>query len=267
MVYEVTSTSITTTRNRMREIVSTKRVAYGGWCMLPDTITAEIMSACGSDWLCIDLQHGLLDEQMMRAMVQVAAIRQTPVLVRVTWNEPSAIMRALDAGADGVIVPMVNTPEEACRATAASRYPPLGKRSWGPIRASMMIPDFTPTIGNENAVCIVMIETVEGFSNLEKIADVPGVDGIFVGPSDLAISYSGAVIGDEILSRNVEMMAQIAKHAAARNLVTGTTCNDLADVARWRDMGYSLLSLMSDAALLSTAMRAQLAAAREVRGN
>ena len=128
----------------------------------------------------------------MRAMVQAAAIRGTPVLVRVPWNEPGAIMRALDAGAEGVIVPMVNTPDEARAAAGASRYPPLGFRSWGALRSGMAQPGFNPALGNEQTICLVMIETHEAVDNVEAILDVPGVDGVFVGPNDLAISHSGA---------------------------------------------------------------------------
>src|SRR5205814_2028442 len=124
--YEVASSGRERAAGRLREIASERRVAHGGWCMISSPFAAEIMSAAGCDWLCIDLQHGLIDEAAMRGMVQAAAIRDTPVLVRVPWNEPGAIMRALDAGAEGVIVPMVNTVAEARSAAGASRYPPLG---------------------------------------------------------------------------------------------------------------------------------------------
>src|SRR5206468_7835530 len=141
------------------------------------------------------LQHGLIDEAAMRGMVQAAAIRDTPVLVRVPWNEPGAIMRALDAGAEGVIVPMVNTVAEARAAAGASRYPPLGYRSWGPLRSGMAQRDFNPALGNEQVLCLVMIETHEAVENVDAILEVPGVDGVFVGPNDLAISHSGASEG------------------------------------------------------------------------
>ncbi|HTW97778.1 MAG TPA: aldolase/citrate lyase family protein, partial [Acidimicrobiales bacterium] len=97
----------------MRRLIEERRTGYGGWCMIPSSFAAEIVSASGCDWMCIDQQHGLIDDATMRAMVQAAAIRRTPTVVRVPWNEPASIMRALDAGADGVVVPMVNSRREA----------------------------------------------------------------------------------------------------------------------------------------------------------
>ena len=164
----------------MRAIIASGEPSYGGWCMIPSAFCAEIVSASGCGWMVIDQQHGLIGDEEMRLMVQAAGIRRTPVLVRVPWNEPAAIMRALDAGADGVVVPMVNDVVEAERATRASHYPPLGYRSWGPLRSLMAVPAYRPPLGNEQAVCLVMIETVEGFNTLDAILEVPGVDGVLV---------------------------------------------------------------------------------------
>jgi 4-hydroxy-2-oxoheptanedioate aldolase len=246
---------------RLRELVTDRRVAYGGWCMVPSAFATEVISAAGCDWICIDLQHGLVGEETMRLMVQAAAIRDTPVLVRVPWNEPGSIMRALDAGAEGVIVPMVNTADDSLRAAAATLYPPLGIRSWGPIRSTMAQPGFNPSVGNEQSVCLVMIETVEAFANLESILDVPGIHGVFVGPNDLAISHSGSGEGAGRAPRDVAMIEEIAQACAARGLVAGTACT-AEDAPRWIQMGYTFLGLQSDAALLARAMADELAAAR-----
>ncbi len=246
---------------RLRQIVTERQMAYGGWCMLPSAFATEIVSASGCDWLCVDLQHGLLGEDDMRLMVQAAAIRDTPSLVRVPWNEPGPIMRALDAGAHGVIVPMVNTAEEARRAAEAAHYPPLGIRSWGPLRSVMTDPGFDPAIGNEQAVCLVMIESVEAVSNLEAILDVPGVHGVFVGPNDLAISHSGSGKGAGRSERDVQLVEEIGRVCAARGLVAGTVCA-ADDASRWQRMGYTFLGLQSDAALLSQSMSAEVVAAR-----
>jgi 4-hydroxy-2-oxoheptanedioate aldolase len=262
MSYEIAGSGRETAARRLREIVSEQQVAHGAWCMIPSAFAAEVQSAAGCDWLCVDLQHGLIDEQEMRLMVQAAAIRGTPVLVRVPWNEPGAIMRALDAGAEGVIVPMVNTVEEARHAAGASRYPPLGYRSWGALRSGMAQPDFNPAVGNEQVVCLVMVETVEAVDNLEAILDVPGVDGVLVGRNDLTISHSGTEEGAEMSPRDVEMVERIARECAGRGLVAGITCTGGEDARRWEAAGYSLLGLPSDAALLGEGMVQQLAAAR-----
>jgi len=246
---------------RLREIVTERRSAYGAWCLIPSAFATEIVSAAGCDWLCVDLQHGLCGEDDMRLMVQVAAIRCTPVVVRVPWNEPGSIMRALDAGAEGVIVPMVNTAEDARRAAEATLYPPLGIRSWGPLRSTMAQPGYNPSVGNEQSVCLVMIETVEAFENLESILDVPGVHGAFVGPNDLAISHSGSGEGAARSPRDVKMIERIAQACAARGLVAGSVCSG-EDALRWQKMGYSFLGLQSDAALLAHAMASEIAIAR-----
>jgi 4-hydroxy-2-oxoheptanedioate aldolase len=259
--YEIATADGTASLGRgLRQIISEGRVAYGGWCMIPSAFSAEVVSASGCDWLCIDQQHGLIADEAMFAMVQAAAIRRTPVLVRVPWNAPAPIMRALDAGADGVIVPMVNTVEEAEAAVAASRYPPAGIRSFGPLRPGMAQPGFSPQTGNEQVVLLLMVETVEAFENLEAILDVPGVDGILVGPFDLTISYTGQTDGAASSLRDVEMIEEIARACARRGLVAAIS--GISDAPRWREAGYTMLSLPSDAALLGDGMAAVIAAAR-----
>jgi 4-hydroxy-2-oxoheptanedioate aldolase len=260
--YEVSTSGRDRAAGRLRALVAERRTAHGGWCMISSPFAAEVLSAAGCDWLCIDLQHGLIDEDAMRSMVQAAAIRATPVVVRVPWNEPGAIMRALDAGAEGVIVPMVNTPDEARAAAGASRYPPLGFRSWGPLRSGMAQPDFNPALGNEQTICLVMIETQHAVENVDAILDVPGVDGVFVGPNDLAISHSGGNQGAGTSQRDVEMIERVAVACARRGLVAGISCTGPDDARRWGRAGYSLLGLPSDAGLLGAAMVAQLSSAR-----
>jgi 4-hydroxy-2-oxoheptanedioate aldolase len=262
MSYEIAGSGRELATHRLREIVSERRVAHGAWCMIPSAFAAEVQSAAGCDWLCVDLQHGLMDDEEMRLMVQAAAIRGTPVVVRVPWNEPGAIMRALDAGAEGVLVPMVNTAEEARQAAAASHYPPLGYRSWGPLRSSMARADFSPAVGNDQVVCLVMIETVEAVDNLESILEVPGVDGVVVGPNDLAISHSGANDGAGTSPYDIELIERIAEACGRRGLVAGISCTSGEDARRWERAGYSLLGLPSDAALLAQGMVRQLASAR-----
>jgi 4-hydroxy-2-oxoheptanedioate aldolase len=230
--------------------------------MLPDPLSAEILSASGADWICIDLQHGLIGDEAMRLMVAAAAIRKTPVIVRAPWNEPSSIMRALDAGADGVIVPMVNTEADACAAAAATRFPPLGNRSWGPLRPAMTHAGFSPVLGNDLAICLVMVETAEAVENLDAIAGAPGVDGVFVGPKDLSISLTGEVGGPFSSARSAEVVGLVAEACRSRGLIAGTICDTAEEMRRCQELGYSLISVPPDAVLLGAAMRAELEAAR-----
>jgi 4-hydroxy-2-oxoheptanedioate aldolase len=260
--YDIASAGTAATAGGMRRIVEERVVSHGGWCMVPSAFSAEVVSASGCDWLVIDLQHGLIGDEEMRGMVQAAAIRRTPVIVRVPWNEPAPIMRALDAGAEGVIVPMVNTVAEAERAVRASRYPPRGFRSWGPLRSSMAQPGFTPELGNEQTVCIVMIETEEAFENLDAILEVPGVDGVLVGPNDLAISHTGSNAGAGRSPRDVEMIETIAGRCQEHGVAAGISCGDAQDARRWEQTGYTLLAVSSDVALIGEGMARSLAEAR-----
>jgi 4-hydroxy-2-oxoheptanedioate aldolase len=264
--YQIAGSASATAGLSLRQIVQERRVSHGGWCMLPSTLATEVVSASGCDWLCLDLQHGLIGDDAMRTMVQAAAIRATPVAVRVPWNEPAAIMRALDAGAGGVIVPMVNTAAEAERAVAATRFPPLGYRSWGPLRSLMADPGFNPARGNEQSVCMVMVETVEAFENLEAILEVPGVDCVFVGPNDLAISHTGATAVAGGSERDVAMIREIAAACLRHGVAAAISCGSGEEARRWQAMGYTLLALPSDAALIGDGMASVLAAAREESG-
>jgi len=264
--YDIPGSGAVVLGSGLRRIVDERRVSHGGWCTIGSPFAAEVVSASGCDWLCIDLQHGLIDDAVMRLMVMAAAIRRTPTLVRVAWNEPAAIMRALDAGADGVIVPMVNTAEEARSATAPVRYPPHGYRSWGPMRSTMAQPGFGTATGNAQVVCIVMIETVEAVSNLDSILAVEGVDGVYVGPNDLAISHSGTTSTAGVGERDVAMIRQIADACRDRGLAAGISVADGADAIRCAGFGYTLLSFPADAALIGQSMTDLLGHARGERG-
>ena len=138
----------------------------GGWLSIGDAFTAETMAHIGFDWLCIDMQHGLLDYQDVKVMLPAISTTQTMPFVRVPWNEPAEIMKALDAGAYGVIVPLINNRAEAEKAVAACRYPPEGMRSFGPIRAAMYGGKNYAEEANSEIACIAMIETKEGLDNL-----------------------------------------------------------------------------------------------------
>src|SRR5690606_6731552 len=149
----------------LRELLQDGRPAIGGWCSIPSPVTAEIVGRSGFDWVCIDTQHGLIGYDQMVPMLQALSATGTPVLVRVPWNRPEHVMKALDAGAHGIIVPMVNTADEAARAVEAAKYPPGGTRSWGPLRAAMAAPSYSAPEANRRTFVAVMIETPEGMRN------------------------------------------------------------------------------------------------------
>src|SRR5258707_181356 len=228
-------------------------VSFGGWCAIPSAITAEIMAGAGFDWLCFDMQHGAIDPLV--AMLHASAAGP-PVMVRVPWNDPPTIMRVLDVGAAGVIVPMVNTGEEAARAAGACFYPPAGYRSFGPIRRSRHVQ------GDAGVLCSVMVETVEAVHNIDAIASTPGVGAVFIGPADLALSAglaAATAAGDPgHLGRIDSVVAACTRHS----VVPGTSAGGPDDVARGRKAGLRMLSLTSDSRLVAPGARELPAAVR-----
>src|SRR5258706_725566 len=174
--------------NRVKQLWSENKPAVGGFVSIPSSFSAEVMSHTGLDWLCVDMQHGCID--YADAVVMLTAISTTAVtpLVRVPWNEPSMIMKVLDSGAYGVIVPMVSNRARAERAVDACRYPPVGIRSNGPNRAALYGgPDYQKHADREMA-CVVMIETAEGIEKMDEIAATPGADAGYIGPTDLPLA-------------------------------------------------------------------------------
>jgi 4-hydroxy-2-oxoheptanedioate aldolase len=255
MSYDLTSNSRRLPAGRLREVLQFPGPSYGCWCMIPNAFGAEIASASGCDWVAIDQQHGLVDAASTRAMIQAAAIRDTPVIVRVPWNDPAAIMRALDDGAEGVIIPMVNSAAEAEAAVGAARYPPHGFRSWGPLRSTLAQPGFNPATGNDQIICLVMIETVEAVNQLESILDVPGVDGVLVGPNDLAISHSGTTADSPL---DASMIASVVAACRERQLIASIGTGGLEDILRRREAGFTMIGLSSDVSLIASGLAHEL---------
>jgi 4-hydroxy-2-oxoheptanedioate aldolase len=230
----------------------------GAWCTIPSSWTAEVAARSGHDWVCIDTQHGLIGYDVMLPMLQAISAGGVPSLVRVPWNEPGAIMKALDAGAGGVIVPMVNSVEEARAAVAATRYPPDGIRSMGPVRARDVNTEW------RHPLCIVMIETVQAVAQAHEILAVPGIDAVFVGPNDLAVS---AGLDSSYEGRHPEhrrLIEKIAEAARASGVAAGIMCGS-AEVARqWHEIGFVMLGLQSDTRLLVASSEELVANARRL---
>ena len=164
--------------------------ALGCWLKVPSSITAEIAALSGFDYVCIDMQHGFSDRSDLIPMLQAIQPHSPRAIVRVPGNDPSVIGWALDAGATGVIVPLVNSVEEAERAVKACLYPPMGNRSMGPTRAVRVFGDEYVQEVKSSIQCLPMIETLEALNNLDSILSVEGVDAIYVGPSDLSVNLS-----------------------------------------------------------------------------
>lgn len=232
-------------------------VTIGTWLQIGSSQTAEIMGQAGFDWVILDTQHGGMSEASLLPLLQALSATGTPALVRVNWLDPALIMRAGDLGADGVVIPMVNTPEDAELAVRSIRYPPRGMRSFGPLRNYF--------IGGEakQALCLCMIETVEALANVEKIAAVPGLDGLLVGPADLALSMGLEFAGPmrpEVLD-GIERVA-----AACRNngLIAASVAMDTANLGDQVQRGITFITMGADSLFMRQAAAAQLAQARDL---
>ncbi|MCK6211658.1 aldolase [Georgenia sp. EYE_87] len=236
------------------------RVTFGVWSALDDPVAAEIVGRAGFDLVCVDLQHGFADPGSATAIL--AALHRTPAasVVRVAWNAPEQIMRALDLGAEGVIVPMVDDAEQARRAVAACRYAPAGRRSWGPLWGDARRGAPEPDEGDRLATCILMIETADGLANVEEIVRVPGVDAVYVGPNDLALSLG---LGRRPEAPELEeAVLRVVDAARGAGVAVGIDRADPAGARRWAERGMDLVIAARDSVLLREAADR---AARELR--
>ena len=231
---------------------------FNGWLHLPGGVSAEIMGHAGYDALTVDLQHGLIGDGGLVSSLQAIAATPAAPLVRVPWLHPPDLMRALDAGAAGVICPMIDTPQQAAALVSACRYAPAGSRSFGPTRAKLAYGDDYTDTADTRTLVFAMIETKAALSNLEAILDTPGLSGVYVGPADLSLSLTGRASLDFRDGETAAAVARIADQARARQLIPGifTQGGDLARAAL--ALGYRFVTAGSDFALLSTAARAVL---------
>lgn len=237
-------------RALIREAWRRGEPSLGGWCMLPSSLSAEVLALAGFDWVCVDRQHGLMSYGEAREQLVALDARRVPSFVRVSWNEPPLIMRMLDAGAAGVVVPMVNSAKEASAAVSACRYPPKGSRSWGPTRVKE---HWSPGHAGEteDALCVVMVETVEAVAVVDQIASVEGVDAIYVGPRDLALSASLGAEGER--EHEEELMALVIEACKAAGVPAGIACDNTTSVERWLAAGFTMFGLPPDFRLLTDA--------------
>lgn len=237
--------------NRLRTLWKDDRAALNGWLAIPSGFAAETMAHQGWDTLTIDLQHGVVDYQAMVVMLQAISTTPTVPVVRVPWLEPGILMKTLDAGAYGVICPMVNTREDAQRFVAYTSYAPQGTRSFGPIRALLYGGADYPEHANRTIVRFAMIETAQALDNLDAILSVEGLDAIYIGPSDLSLALGCRPTFDDVDPPVAQAIDHILARARAHGLVAGihngTPEAALARVAK----GFRFVTVSSDARLMA----------------
>jgi 4-hydroxy-2-oxoheptanedioate aldolase len=176
-------------KNSILDIWKNGKVAINGWLSIPNSFTAESMSKMGWDSLTIDLQHGINDYSTSIAMLQAIANSPTIPFSRVPWSEPGIIMKMLDAGTYGIIAPMINNKEACERFVSYCYYPPLGQRSFGPMRAQLVYGSDYLKDANSQIITLAMIETKEAVDNLDEILSVKNLSGVYIGPADMSLAY------------------------------------------------------------------------------
>ncbi|MET7572904.1 aldolase/citrate lyase family protein [Streptomyces sp. NPDC005492] len=244
------------------ERIRTRAGLVGFWIGTDNPPMTERLARLGYDYLCLDAQHGLLDDTGCLRNLTAIDAGTTVGMVRVAANTPQHIGRALDLGAAGVIVPLVSTPEEAAAAVRACRYPPTGTRSYGPVRSALRIgPD--PREADRAVACVVMIETLEGLDNVETIARVPGVDALYVGPSDLSLALGDFPPATERPApRFADALDRVRAAARAAGRGCGLHTNTGAAAARALADGFTFASVSDDIDHLQNAARHALDTAR-----
>jgi len=248
--------------NRLRTLWADDKAAINGWLAIPNGFSAEVMANQGWDTLTIDMQHGLIGEDALIPMLQAISTTNTVPIVRVPWLAPGVLMKALDAGAYGVICPMVNTREDAQKLVAWTHYAPMGTRSFGPVRALIYGGADYPQHANKTIVTFAMIETAQALDNLDDILSVEGLDAIYIGPSDLSLSLGCKPVFDDVDPKAAQAIEHILARAKAHGVVAGIH-NGVPRVAKARvQMGFRFVTLSSDARMMAAGSQELLGAMR-----
>ena len=253
--------------NRLKTLWAEGKPTINGWCSIGNAFSAEIMAAQGFDSITVDMQHGALDYSHLLPMFQAMRASGVLLMARVPWLEPGIIMKALDAGAYGIICPMVNTAAQAAEFVSYLRYPPLGQRSYGPTRVSIAAGASYAGRANDTILAFAMIETAEGMANLDAIAATPGLDGLYVGPADLALSLSQGQLPPGFDREEPQMIAALHSIVAAckRNgLRAGLHCGTPDYAARAIGWGFDMTTVGGDSRFLAAAAGAAVAGFRKL---
>ncbi len=241
--------------NRLRAVWQENRYALNAWLSIGSSYAAEVMAHLPYDSITVDLQHGMLDFETAVGMLQAISSSDAVPLVRVPVNQSWFVQKLLDAGAYGVICPMIDTAEECAAFVRATKYPPAGERSFGPSRGLLYGGRDYAAAANETVMSWAMIETARGLDNLEAIAATPGLDGLYIGPSDLSMTLEGVVASplSPLVTRHVERIIQVGK---ANGLKVGIFCPDVAFARQMIALQCDLVTVLNDAGLLRQATAA-----------
>lgn len=248
--------------NRLKELAASGRPAVNAWLSIPSAYAAEVMGHQGFDSVTVDLQHGMIGFEAALAMLQALSSTPAVPLARVSKNDPALVMQLLDAGAYGIICPMISTAEEARAFVGACRYPPAGQRSFGPARGLLYGGADYFTHANREILALAMIETRDGLENLGSILEVPGLDGIYVGPNDLCLALGYSPQAESPEGEVVRAIAHIVDRCRSTGMMAGIFCSGPEAAARRIEEGFGLVTPGNDVGLLSRAARAAVAETR-----
>lgn len=254
--------------NKLKDIWAAGKPALNAWCSIGNPFTAEIMATQGYDSVTVDIQHGALDYSAALPMLQALRGSGVVPMVRVPWRDPAHVMKALDAGALGIICPMINTRTEAEEFVSYMRYPPRGQRSFGPTRANIAYGGYGVE-ANDDVLAFAMIETMEGMENVEEIAATPGLDGIYIGPADLTLGTQegrlppGFDREEEVMVGLIRRIVDVCKASGIR---AGLHCGTSEYAAKAIGWGCDLTTVSGDVRLLAASAAASVAKWRELTG-
>lgn len=251
--------------NPLHRLRAEGRAALNGWIAAPSAITAQAMAASGWDALTVDLQHGTASYSDLLTILPIVEASGAVPMVRVPWLDEAIVMRVLDAGAMGVIAPMIETAEQARRLVSACRYPPEGGRSFGPVRARLSWPGaYSTASANASVLALAMIETRAAVAALDEIIAVPGLSGIYIGPADLALSHGHTPRFDPDAEELIEIIAYIRRRTAEAGLWCGLHCGTAEYAAKAADWGMDLVTVGSDARFVEAGATGAVSAFRSL---
>jgi 4-hydroxy-2-oxoheptanedioate aldolase len=253
--------------DRLRETWSRGETAVNAWLTLAGAASAAAVAAAGFDSVTLDLQHGAAEpHDADRIFAAIEAVGAVP-LARVRWNDPAELMRMLDVGARGIVCPMIGSRAEAEAFVSVCRYPPEGMRSYGPVHGAFGAGREHVTRANEIVLTFAMIETAEGFGNLDEIASTPGLDGLYVGPSDLSLGLgleTFADLGDPRLLAPLDAVVDAAKR---HEIVAGVHAPSPERSAEMAERGFRFVTPAVDASLIADGASASIERTRTLLGS
>lgn len=238
------------------------KIAIGTTITIGHPDIAEIIGHTGFDWVMLDTEHAPMNPAILQNLLQAMSFSRAVPIIRVAWNDMVLMKQALDIGAYGLIVPWVNTKEEAARAVQSIKYPPTGLRGFGPRRAGLGDPEYVTTANQEVMLC-VQIETQRGIENIDDILSVEGVDAALVGPADLSLSMG--ILYQYEHPKFAAAMQKIADSAKSHGVIAGMLATD--DARKRINQGFTMINISADFMLLREATKKILETADEIRGS